>query len=205
MDRVTAIDLALAVLIGGFLGARLLHIFFEEFELYRLNPMAVLYIWNGGFVYLGGVVGALVASVLFCKVKNEPFWFWADIATLPIAFGYGLGRIACFLNGCCYGRPAEVPWAAVLHGAQRHPTQIYASLWEFAVVALLWLNEKKFKTSGMLFNVWLLLHGAGRIFMEVFRDDPRGSLILGVSLGTAMSTVLMTWALFNIVASRLHR
>jgi phosphatidylglycerol:prolipoprotein diacylglycerol transferase len=205
LDRVTSIDLALCVLIGGFLGARLLHIFFEEPELYQLNPRAVLEIWNGGFVYLGGVIGALVASVAFCKYKSQPFWYWADVATPPIALGYAIGRFACFFNGCCYGLPAQVPWAITVHGAPRHPTQLYATLWELAVLAILIVLQSRFKTSGMLFNTWLLLHGLGRILMEVFRDDPRGSLILGVSLGTNMSVVLMTWALFNIVASRLHR
>lgn len=205
LDKITAIDLSLTVLTGGFLGARLLHVFYEEPELYSLKPLAVLYIWNGGFVYLGGVVGAMIAAVAYCKYKLEPFWYWADVATPPIALGYAIGRLACFLNGCCYGREAEVPWAILLHGAHRHPTQLYATFWELAVVALLLLTQSKFKTSGMMFNVWLMLHGAGRIVMEVFRDDPRGATILGVSLGTAMSVLLMTWALFNIVASRLHK
>lgn len=204
MNRVTAIDLALTVLIGGFIGARLLHVFYEEWEMYRAYPIGVLQVWNGGFVFLGGLTGALISGVLFCKIKGEPFWFWADIATPPIALGYALGRVGCFFNGCCYGMPADVPWAVELHGSLRHPTPLYATAWELAVIVLLMLNRSKFKTSGMLFNVWLLFHGAGRIVMEMFRADPRGHLILGVTLGTAMSAVLMSWALFNIVASRLH-
>lgn len=205
LDRVTSIDLALTVLLGGFIGARLLHVFFEQPEFYRANPLLIAQVWNGGFVYLGGVIGALIASVGFCKFRREPFWFWADTAAPPIALGYAIGRLACFLNGCCYGLPAEVPWAVSMHGVLRHPTQLYATLWEVGVLAVLLVLQSRFKTSGLLFNTWLLLHGLGRIIMEVFRDDPRGGLILGVSLGTAMSVVLMTWALFNIVASRLHR
>ncbi len=204
LARVTAIDLSLTVLIGGFIGARLLHILWEEPEFYRLDPLAIVQVWNGGFVYLGGVVGAFIAAVVFCKIKMEAFWYWADVATPSISLSYAIGRLACFMNGCCYGKITNVPWAIFMHSGPRHPTQLYASAWEFVLLGVLWSLRGRFKTSGMMFNTWLLVHCIGRIVMEACRADPRGHLILGVSLGIAMSVVLMAWATFNIVASRLQ-
>lgn len=204
MTRVMAIDIALVTLIGGFLGARLLHVVWEEPDYYRQYPLAVTHVWNGGFVFLGGVLGAFVSCAVFCRVKREPFWFWADMATLPIGLAYALGRVACFANGCCYGKTSGVPWAVTLHSAPRHPTQLYASLWELVWLGLFLVLQRRFKTSGLLFNTWLVAHAFGRIVMENFRADPRGHLVADMSLGTVMSLGLMAFGVFNIVASRLQ-
>ncbi len=204
LARVTAIDIALGVLIGGFIGARLMHIFYEEPQIYRENPALVLQIWNGGFVFLGGFIGAFITTVVMCRFKGEPFWFWADVATLPLSLSYMIGRLGCFLNGCCYGRPAEVPWAVTLDGSSRHPTQLYASAWELLIFVVLLFAQKRLKVSGYLFNTWVILHSLGRLVMEVFRDDPRGAPLLTLSVSTVLSLVLIVWATGNIVASRLQ-
>lgn len=204
LRRVVAIDLALTVLISGFIGARLLHVIYEEPEFYSLNPLAVLQIWNGGFVFLGGVIGGFIGGVIFCRLKGEPFWYWADIGAPPIALAYALGRFACFLNGCCYGKVCELPWAVFLHGAHRHPTQLYSAFWDLSVLGFLLLIEKRLKLSGLLFNLWVIAMSLGRLLMEHFRDDPRGPVLLGASLGTVMSVVLIFMALTNIVASELQ-
>ncbi len=204
LARVVAIDISLAVLIGGFVGARLMHILYEEPAIYRANPLLILEIWNGGFVFLGGLIGAFFTTAILCRIKGEPFWFWADVATLPVSLSYMIGRMGCLLNGCCYGQPAEVPWAITINGAARHPTQLYASLWELFIFAMLYLAQSRIKISGYLFNSWLIAHSLGRLVMEAFRDDPRGGLVLGVSVSTAISLALITWAVANIVASRLQ-
>lgn len=199
LERVTAIDLTLVCLIAGFISARALHIFYEDFAYYRENPLAVLQVWNGGFVFLGGVLGAWVAGVLFCNIKREPFWFWADTAVPPIAFAYAIGRIACFANGCCYGHECVLPWGVNMEGFVRHPTQLYATFWELGLLAVLLKLEPRFRLSGTLFNIWLLGHAIGRLIMEEFRGDPRGDLILGLTLGSWMSIVLAAYASFNLI------
>lgn len=204
LARVVAIDISLAVLIGGFLGARLMHIFYEDPAIYKAEPILVLQVWNGGFVFLGGVIGAFLSTAVMCRIKGEPFWFWADVATLPISLSYMIGRLGCFLNGCCYGKPAEVPWAIAMNGADRHPTQLYTSAWELFVFTMLFFARSKMRVSGYLFNSWIIAHSAGRIIIEAFRDDARGDLIFGVSISTAISVILIVWALGNLVASRLH-
>lgn len=199
LNRVTAIDLTLTVLIGGIAGARILHVVYEEPAFYRETPLAVFQVWNGGFVFLGGVVGAWVAAALFCQIKREPFWFWADIAVIPVSFGYALGRIACFLNGCCFGKYCDLKWAVYMHGGYRHPTQLYASFIEFLIVFILLKIEPKIRLSGSLFGSWLVLHSISRLLMEHFRDDPRGPTMAGLSLGTWMSLALLLGGLSLLV------
>lgn len=200
LQRLTAIDFVITVFICGFIGARALHVFFEDSAFYASVPLAVFYVWNGGFVFLGGVVAALVAALVFCRLRHEPFWYWADAAAPPISLGYALGRLACLFNGCCYGKICSLPWAITLEGAPRHPTQAYASLWELGLLLLMLKFEKRFKTSGVLFNLWLIGHATGRILMEIFRDDPRGQLILGLSLGIWMSFGLAVLAATNLLS-----
>ncbi len=185
--RTTAIDLTLTCLAGGFIGARLLHVLWEEPEFYLQNPAAIFYLWNGGFVFYGGVIGAWLACTIFCILRVEAFWYWADVGVPCISLGYAIGRVACFLNGCCYGRYCELPWAVHMHGGFRHPTQLYASLWEFLICAFLLLIERRTRLAGVLFSTWLVLHSVGRVIMEIFRDDPRGPFMFGASVGTWMS------------------
>lgn len=195
--RVTAIDLTLATLIGGFVGARLLHVFYEEPIFYRYNPAAIFQVWNGGFVFLGGVLGAWFAATIFCIFRREPFWFWADIAMPPISLGYAIGRLACFFNGCCYGKYCQLPWAVYMHGGGRHPTQLYATFWELILLFVLLRIEPRVRMAGTLFCVWLVGHSLGRVIMEFFRDDDRGPMMYGLSLGTWMSLGL---GLFGVAA-----
>lgn len=202
LDRVTAIDLTMVCLIAGFVGARGLHVLYEDFGYYSGGHWTqILAVWNGGFVFLGGAVTAFLFTAIFCQIKREPFWIWADTASLPIGLGYGLGRLACLANGCCFGRECHLPWSIDLHGASRHPTQLYATLWEILSVGALAGLEKRLKTPGVLFNLWLLLHAAGRAIMEHFRADPRGTLIHGMSLGTWMSAGLALYAALNLGAA----
>jgi phosphatidylglycerol:prolipoprotein diacylglycerol transferase len=191
LSRVRAIDLTLTIMICGFLGARLFHVFYEEPHFYFTHPLKAFEIWLGGYVFFGGLIGAVFGAAIFCEWKREPFWFWADTAVVPISLTYALGRIACFFNGCCYGKYCQVPWGVWMHGGYRHPTQLYASFWEFATLAILLSRESKLRRSGQLFALWLVLHGLGRIMMEHFRDDFRGQLILGQSISTWLSVVFI--------------
>ena len=192
LARVTAIDLTLVLLVAGFVGARVLHVAFEEPDYYRDHPWATLYVWNGGFVYLGGLVAAAFAGVFFCQWRREPFWTWADAVALPAGLGYALGRIGCFLNGCCYGGECHLPWSIHLQGADRHPTQLYAVLWNLIAVAVLARLEPRWRKPGTLFHAWLITFSVGRVVMESFRDDPRGPALLGLSLGVWMSLGLIS-------------
>jgi phosphatidylglycerol---prolipoprotein diacylglyceryl transferase len=186
LQKVAAIDMAMVCLVGGFVGARLLHVIWEEPLLYRANPRLIYQVWNGGFVFYGGVIGAFIATSFFANLRKEPFWLWADLAAPAISLTYFFGRIACFLNGCCYGKYCQLSWAI----GGRHPTQLYAAFWELGVLALVLYFDKRSRQVGQVFGIWLFGHALGRAVMELYRDDPRGDLIYGVSLGSIISLAL---------------
>lgn len=191
LSRLLAIDLTLVTFVSAFVGARLLHVFYEEPRFYMSNPAQVLKIWNGGFVFYGGLLGGALGIYIYCLIKRIPFLLTLDMAAAPIAFAYVLGRLACFLNGCCYGKACVLPWAIALDGVHRHPTQLYASGFELFNLILILKLAPKLRQPGQLAGVWLVLHAIGRMIMEHFRDDPRGDMILGLSIGTWISVALI--------------
>lgn len=188
-----ALDMSLMIMIGAFLGARLFHVFYEGYDYYSVFPYDAFRFWDGGFVYYGGWIGGFLLSLLFAKVYKLDFMRWADFFAPVLALGYGLGRIACFLNGCCFGDLCELPWALEftypgLPVGHRHPTQLYAMGWELLVTLPLLLaieNRKKF--TGQIFFAWIFLHGVGRLIMETFRADDRGQFILNLSVSSWIS------------------
>lgn len=171
------LDLTLLLAFSGFFFARLTHVVFENFLYYYLNPVEVIKFWNGGFVFLGGFLGAFLTGFIFVFVnkKKEFIPELMDFYAPILALVYSLGRIGCFLAGCCYGKYCELSWS--IKG--RHPTQLYAFLWDGCLFVLLFFLERaktrpKSWSSGTLFSVWMLGHGIGRFWQEFFRDDFRG-------------------------------
>ncbi|WP_413582646.1 prolipoprotein diacylglyceryl transferase [Bdellovibrio sp. HCB288] len=189
------LDLGLLIMIFGFLGGRLFHVFYESFDYYREDFLRIFYIWNGGFVFYGGAVLAAFAGICYLYFKDyKRLEDYLDLLAPVLALGYGLGRVACLLAGCCYGRSCELPWAI----ANKHPTQLYAILWEAGVLFLLLGFEKSraqynyFKISGRIFYSWMILHGIGRLIMESFRADFRGPT-LGASISTWISWAIIAF------------
>lgn len=186
-------DLALIVMLFGFIGARGFHIFYEEWDHYRIFTKDIFKFWNGGYVYFGGAIAAGVASFIYIRLKKENFLKWADVATPALSLSYALGRIGCFFEGCCFGQHCDLPWA--IEG--RHPTQIYMVLSEFALFIFLNIFQKKIspKLNGRLFLTWVILHSITRFIIEFYRDDDRGSLIFNsLSLSQALSLVFVVLA-----------
>jgi phosphatidylglycerol---prolipoprotein diacylglyceryl transferase len=205
-DRNKVLDVAMAVMIGGFVGARILHIVWEEPSYYLENPAQVFYFWQGGYVFFGGLIGA-ITSGLFVIRKDKLNWHkWLDLFAPLVASGYAIGRLSCLAAGCCYGKRTDVPWCITFpHGVEApaavclHPTQVYASLWEASVLSLLlFLENKKRLKPGQLFFMWLALHAVGRIWQEYFRADYRGPVFLGVTVSTAIASVLFLFALYKL-------
>ncbi len=198
LSRNLSLDLAMIVMGFGFLGARLFHILFEEPAYYWESWSRVYEIWRGGFVWFGGALLAAVGVGLYMRRRFMPIGVWLDVFAPLCAFGYALGRLACVLAGCCYGATCTLSSGYTF----RYPTQIFASTWEFAVLFILLLIERRrrflgpwFKRDGQLFVIWLGLHSIGRIIMESFRADPRGPEPLGLSVSTWISLVLLIAAI----------
>lgn len=192
VSPVQALDLYLFVLIGAFLGSRGMYVLYQEPEFYFKNPLQVISFWNGGYIFFGGFIGAVVSGLFFCKGKKQPPEKWLNFSIPILSLGYAVGRWACFLSGCCYGKDLNAWWAVFMHQTYRHPTQIYASLMEFTILGILILVEKRKGFQAFLaLPIWMFLHGLARIIMEHFRADPRGAEFYGMSVSTNISIVLV--------------
>ena len=205
LSRNRALDIALVLMISGFVGSRLFHVFFEEPAYYWERPSLIFDIWSGGFVWYGGALFGALCSIAFLIWKRETLGPWLDLFAPVGALGYAIGRIACLLTGCCYGRVFN--WGGELY---RHPTQTYAVVWEFMALAILLFVERRawLRQPGGLFWLWLALHACGRLMMESFRDDPRGPTLEGFSISTCISILLLLIAALGLsvgVRSRTRR
>lgn len=214
-SEATASEIYLVLLLSGFFGARLFHVLFEKWDHYRVSPIEILFFWNGGFVFLGAVVVSGLGLFWYLRLKGENFLLWADIFSPWLAFGYGMGRIGCFLNGCCYGKVCYLPWGVQFAShkgliepwVHRHPTQIYAFLLEMILfLGLLVLTLKsrdKMLTKGYLvgrfFLSWLALHGVFRLINEHYRDDDRGGEFFGLSVSSVISLLLIGVGFWGLV------
>lgn len=181
-------DISLYVVIAGFIGARLTHVFYEHPEIYLKNPLWILDFGRGGYVYYGGLItGALTGWFVFKKQKeSEPLKYY-DLAAPVLSLGYALGRISCLMAGCCYGPEIFNNWGmkivdryGTLH--YHHPTPLYSTLIELVIFGILIFLEKKpnlkvrlkLNFHGSLFFTWLAMHSLARFFLEFWRADYRG-------------------------------
>jgi phosphatidylglycerol:prolipoprotein diacylglycerol transferase len=141
--------------------------------------LATLKFWQGGLTFYGGVLLAVPGGLWFAKKRGLGAWRTADITAPAIMLGLAIGRIGCFLNGCCYGAATDSSVGVLFpgHFHPRHPTQLYESASAFVLfVVLLFVVERFCRKDGELFGWMLTLYGVVRTIIEVFRDDPRGAL-----------------------------
>ncbi|MCB9073890.1 MAG: prolipoprotein diacylglyceryl transferase [Bdellovibrionaceae bacterium] len=212
---VTALDLFLICVGGGAVGARLLHVIYEEPGYYWQHPLKIFYFWQGGFVFYGGLLCGLLAGWIALKIKGQSFTHWLDFFTPVVSVGYAFGRLACFLAGCCFGTICDLPWAISVKQmdlttgrileVHRHPTQLYASALEFVLFLVVLHLERKnilVKRPGHLFLFWLIFHSLTRAGLEFFRNDDRGATFGFMSISMILSFVMAAFALTLFLRQR---
>ncbi len=172
--------IAVAILCS-ILGARASYTVFQ-WELYAGNPARILRLWEGGLIFHGGLAGALLGVGVFTRVQRIGLRELLDMALPYVCIGYAIGRIGCFLNGCCAGQPSELPWAVILAEiigtTPRHPTQLYASLAAIAIFVPLRSLSRNARYVGTTTAAFLMLFGGYRFLMEFLRlhRPPEGGL-----------------------------
>ncbi len=181
-------DLTLILMITALVGARLFHIFYENFDFYQNHPWNVFFLWEGGFVFYGGLIFSVLGGISFAKYRHQDPIEYFDLYAPVISLSYALGRIGCLLTGCCFGKYCELPWAI----SGRHPTQLYSTIWELGVLCiLLSLEQKSPRPRTLIFATWMLLHSLGRFLIEFLRDDFRGPTVF-LSVSSWISLGLFT-------------
>lgn len=183
LDKDQMFNMGFLGIVVGVIGAKLMY-YIVELPAILQDPSLLLDITNG-FVVYGGIITGILAPYIYARVKKLPFLKYLDTAIPSIPLAQGLGRIGCFLAGCCYGRPTDA-WFGVVFpvdglapaGVPLIPTQLFSSIGDFAIAAfLLWYTRKdKERQEGLATGWYTALYAVGRFIIEFFRDDPRGSV-----------------------------
>lgn len=199
-DRKITFNIAIILMISGFIGGRLMHVVFEELDYYTNDPKQVFFFWNGGFVYFGGLILSSICVSLYCKFKKMSFLMWGDFFAPLLSLSHAFGRIGCVLSGCCFGAYCQLPWA--LDG--RHPTAAYLVFGELIIFAIIMylekleLAKKGVKHHGTLFFKWIFLSSLLRYCVEFYRDDFRGRFFHLPVLGTLSVSQLICLGLMFV-------
>lgn len=165
-----ASELGFWLMLAGIVGSRIAYVavYWPDF---RDRLLDVVRIDNGGLMFFGGFLLAIPTTIVFSRLARESIWSLADYAITAVPLAHAIGRIGCFLNGCCYGRASDIPWAVHMEGADRHPVQLYESAVNFAIYALLLAAFFKRRKDGMVFAIYLLLYAPARFILDYFRGD----------------------------------
>jgi phosphatidylglycerol:prolipoprotein diacylglycerol transferase len=166
-----ASELGIWVMVGGILGARLLYVA-TNMEFYAAHPLDILRIDKGGQVWYGGFVGGTLGILLLARLRKEPLAAFADFVVTGVPLGHAIGRIGCFLNGCCYGKACDLPWAVTVDGIPSHPAPLYAVAANLLIYGILvrWILHPRHRP-GSVVALYLTLYPLWRLLLQQVRAD----------------------------------
>lgn len=188
---------------SGLCGARLLYVLCN-IEYYKIHPLRIFYIHEGGLIFFGGFLAGVIILLFLLKRKKVSFWKFADISAPSLSLGEGVARIGCFLAGCCYGRSTDSIFGVKFpHLLQKvHPLQLYISAESFALFIILFFLKRYKKMEGQMFLTYIFLHCFARFFLDFLRDEPR---FYGLTHSQYLSIVLPPIFAFFFFLSLLKR
>ena len=163
-------DFVFLIVFSGLVGARIFYILLN-LDFFKQNPKEIMMIQNGGLAWQGGLLAAALTGIVFIRRKGLPILKFADLAAPYIALGQAIGRVGCFLNGCCYGKP--VWWGVYfpVYGERLHPTQLYDSFGLLIIFLILRKIERSIHVPGKVFSFYLMLASFQRFIIEFWRAD----------------------------------
>jgi len=172
------LNLIIGIIVFSILGARILHVLMH-LPYYMLYPLRIIRLWEGGMTLQGGLIFSISFSIYYIKTHHLPLDKIADCAAPAIAFGFSVGRIGCFLNGCCYGVPSSFgfvfprgsPAGEFFSGQTLFPTQLISSLNLLIMGIVLHLLRKKNIARDRLLPLFLILYSVHRFLIEFLRGD----------------------------------
>ncbi|MGH7741795.1 MAG: prolipoprotein diacylglyceryl transferase [Candidatus Eiseniibacteriota bacterium] len=217
LDEDRVVTVILAALVAGIIGARGLYVLEHVNEFKREWGSAVA-LWQGGLTLYGGVVLGSMVGLASARRLGLPMWTVADTLTPALALGTMFGRIGCFLNGCCYGRPTKLAWGVVFppgsfasleFGHERiHPSQLYFAFAGLMLFVFTWALRRRFIVPGTLFWTFIILFSLIRIPLDFTRAYEPGALALsigGVSVTESQVTSVALILFGALMLLRLRR
>jgi phosphatidylglycerol:prolipoprotein diacylglycerol transferase len=216
-------DLLFWIMVSGIAGARLAYVL-GDLAYFLRNPLLIFRVDQGGLVYYGGFIGAGVALAILARRLKEPFWRLLDFVITSVPLAHMLGRVGCFINGCCYGTvhrsapSVRYPFDSLAWHAHRarglvgpaateslpvHPVQLYEAAFNLLVYGVVvWVFRNR-KRDGQVTAAYLLLYPVGRFAVEFLRGDGRVR-VAGLSLAQWLSLGLFAIGC-GLLASRFRR
>ena len=205
------LDISLYIILGALIGGRLGYVIFH-LDYYLKNPIKILYFRQGGLAFLGAFILAFILGAWYVSRNKLSFWKYTDISAPSVAIGIGIGRIGCFLNGCCFGVMSEnygikfpslhmppvylqqLKDGLIASGSSCTlpviPTQLYSSLYGFLIFfILLWMKKYK-KYDGFLFLSFLILYSISRFTIEFFRFCESNFKVFNLTVTQAICIII---------------
>jgi len=210
------------VVIGVLLGGRFGYVLFYNFAYFWRHPLEIMlpFSYEGGFHYTGisgmsyhgGLVGAVLAGVLFCRKYKIDFWNFSDFFIPAVPLGYTFGRLGNFFNSELYGRPTTVAWGMYFptdpSQQLRHPSQLYEAFFEgILLFVIFWSLRKRSSCRGCLLPLYLIGYGLVRFCIEFYREpDPQLGLVLGqLTLGQIFCLLMVIAGIVILWARKLRQ
>lgn len=172
-------DLIFWIVLFAILGARIFFVLLNT-SYFIKNPLEILMIHRGGLAWQGSFIGGCLAGVFFLRKEGIPVWKFIDLVIPYVALGHAIGRVGCFLNGCCHGRVSEWGLYFPVLDAKVLPTQLYMVVGQCVIFGLLKIRAQKPYVEGQIFIWYLMLSSMERFVMEFFRWNDR--LYMGLSV-----------------------
>ncbi|NMM61607.1 prolipoprotein diacylglyceryl transferase [Clostridium sp. P21] len=203
-DEDSILNMSIISIITGILGGKLLYILTEIKNI--VSNINILKDIGSGFVIYGAILGGALGIVFYSKKKRWNLLKVFDLVAPTVILAQGFGRIGCFLAGCCYGKETALPIGVDFgnslfapSGIMRHPTQLYSSFFDFMVAFFLLYYDRKERSDGKVFSLYVILYSIGRFFIEFLRDDPRGNVgIFSTSQFISIFALIFGVILYNI-------
>jgi len=184
-----AIDCLLWVLIGGIVGARLLYVVIN-FSYFVAYPLKIFAFRDGGMAVHGGLLGGIIAGWASCRIAKISFLFGADLIAPYIALGQAIGRVGCFLNGCCYG-------------VGNIPVQLYYSIGLGMITLVLLDMRKKAAPPGTVILSYFIIYSIFRFLIEFLRAD-NPSIVMNLTLAQLISAGTLLISVGLLIILRKH-
>jgi phosphatidylglycerol---prolipoprotein diacylglyceryl transferase len=198
-------DMSILAIVFGVLGGKLLYIITNINNI--IESPSVLKDVGSGFVVYGSILGGLLGVYIYCRMKKWSLLEIVDLVVPSLPLAQGVGRIGCFLAGCCYGRETSLPIGVIFPsvplslapaGVHLVPTQIYSAVFDFALAAFLLWYDKKERKRGRIFSMYLIIYSIGRFFVEFLRADVRGNVgFLSTSQFISLFIIVLGIFLYN--------
>ena len=201
LDPDLATNLLLYVMLGGVAGSKLYYA--VDVSIREGLPFTSLLFARDGITWYGGLIAGVGIGAIGCRINGIPVITFMNCSAVAVAVGQSIGRVGCFLVGDDYGRVADLPWAVAFPlGAPPtldpvHPTQLYEVAWLLPGALLLW---KRRRHSPFLFGEYMVLNGAGRIIIEVWRVNPR--VLLGMTEAQWIGVTLCVFGILGLLYFR---